>query len=555
MTVPAPHTSRARPLRTRYDALVVGGGHNGLVAAFYLARSGLKVAVLEARDRVGGVSAPIEVFPGYRGAITNTPSGLSPKVAREMDLASFGLRYSRPDPTMIFPFDDGRAFRGWRDPERTRQELAAFSRKDAVTYFEIIEFFTRVADKLDVSVLEEPPSLQSLISRLLTPEDEADFATVMFGSVREFLDARLESDEVKALLASLAMSAGNMGPATPGSPFGLLRRPLNTSRRAGQEGDVSRKYVHGGSTGLPFGGMGSVVEAMAAAAIAAGAELVTEAKVNRLLTRDGQIRGAVLVDGTEIHAGLVLSSLVPRTTLLDLLPADAVPEDLASALEGKKFKGGAFKLFLALDGIPEMAAAPHDEVETYASCQFRYSPSMDYLDRAYDDFRYGRFSARPKMLGLTPTIVDPTLAPPGKHMMSVSVWFAPYTLSDGDWEVRKHEFGRVCVDTMRSFVPNIEAIITDMRAFSPRDLEQEFGLLEGHQQHGDMTPGGMFGFRPHPSIARYRTPVRGLYLCGSGTWPGGTVTALPGHNAAMTVLSDLSAERSNADKVELESGT
>jgi phytoene dehydrogenase-like protein len=525
--------------RGRYDAVVIGGGHNGLVAAFYLARAGKSVAVVERRPIVGGLAAPLEVFPGFRGAITNTPSGLSPRVAADMALGEFGLVYDRPDPTMIFPFDDGRAFRGWRRPDDVVSEVKRFSEHDAVAYFEVIEYFARLARKLDVSVLEEPPSLAALVARLQTPEDEAAFAEVMFGSIRDFLDQRLESWEIKALLASLAMSAGNVGPSTPGSPIGLLRRPLNTSTRGALAGDVSTKYVHGGSTGLPRGGMGSVGEAMARAAQAAGVTIMTESPVREImLDGRGAAYGVILEDGRELAADAVLSNLHPRTTLLDLAASADLPGDVAASLRRRRVDGGAFKLFLALDDIPRLAAAAPGEEDMYASCQYRYSPSMDYLDEAFDDFRYGRWSRQPKMLGLTPTVHDPSLAPPGKHLMSVSVWFAPYHLREGSWEEQRDLFARRCVAAMERFIPNISSIVTDVRAFAPTDFEREYGLVEGHQLHGDMTPGGMFGFRPHPSLSSYRTPVPGLYLCGSAAWPGGTVTGLPGRNAALAVLRD-----------------
>ena len=538
----SPRAGASRPSRTTYDAVVVGGGHNGLVAAFYLARAGLSVLVVERRSKVGGLCSPIEFFPGFRGTVTNTPAALDPKVSRDMQLEKFGLVYDRPDPTVIVPFDDGRAFRGWRDPKVAREEVARFSPRDVDAYFGVIEFFNGLARKLNVSIYKPPPTFRELVGRLRTKEDEADFAEVFFGNIRDFLDARLASPELKALLASLSMSAGNVGPSTPGSPLGLLRRPLSLMSSHMNIPDDPRRHVVRGSTGLPRGGMGSIAEAMEESVLAAGADILVDTLVETIsVDSSNRVRGVVLAGGDEVRARLVLSNLHPKTTLLDMVGDKYLPDDLASRLRRLVVRGAAFKLVLALDGIPRHASATNDaEALQYASCQFRYSPSVQYLEDAYVDFLNGRFSAGPKLLGLTPSVMDPTVTPEGKHLMSVNVWYAPYHLANGRWDAAtKQQFVDVCIDTMARFIVNIRDIVTDVVAYSPVDFEREFGLVEGHQSHGDMTPGGMFGFRPLPHLSDYRTPVAGLYLCGSAMWPGGTVTGVPGHNASHQALRDL----------------
>jgi phytoene dehydrogenase-like protein len=529
-----------KPKHTRYDAVVVGGGHNGLVASFYLACAGLRVLVVEQREQVGGLCAPLEFFPGYRGTITNTPSALEPRIFRDMELEHFGVQFDRPDPTMVFPLTDGRSFKGWRDRKQTEADLRDLAPGDVDAYFGIIEFFNEFARKLGASVFREPPSLAQLAAAMRTPEDEAAFAEVFFGSIEEFLDRRLKSPHLKALLASLSMGAGNVAPSTPGSPLGLLRRPLSLAS-GDSDGDDPRRHMVRGSTGLPRGGMGSIAEAMRAAVEARGVEICLESRVAGIQTRNGRVTEVVLDAGDSVFAPLVLSNLNPKTTLLELLDdPTTIPDTVRDRLRNLKLAGGAFKLVLALDGLPiHLSASTPTEAMQLAACQYRYSPTVQFLEEAHDDFKYGRTSKRPKLLGLTPSVVDPTVAPPGKHLMSVNVWFAPYQLTSGPWNTdAKDAFARTCIDTIEQFIPNIKDIIIDHATFSPVDFEREYGLVGGHQLHGDMTPSGMFGNRPTPGLAGYRTPVKGLYHCGSGVWPGGTVTGIPGMNAALRALDD-----------------
>lgn len=527
-----------------YDAIVVGGGHNGLVASYYLAAAGLRTLVLERRDTAGGMASLIEFMPGYRGAMTNSPGSLEPKVVADMRLEEFGLAFAKPDPTVIIPLDGGYTFVGWRDPARVGDQLRAISPHDAVAYYELLEFFTRFAERLGVSLFQPPPSLAELAGRLRTPQDEDDFARIFLGSIRDILDERLETDQVKTLIAQVANFCGNVSPSTPGSPLGMLFRPLSlASSKLAADHDPRRMPLRG-STGLPIGSMGAVGASMARATAARGTEVRTNQQVERILTRDGRVSGVVTATGEEIGASLVLSNVNPKTTLLRMLDPGHIDDDLSTRLERLKMEGGAFKIAIAMDGVPRFAAAPAELVEAYATCQFRIAPSVDYLEAAHDDFKHGRPSSGPKLLGLVPTLTDPGLAPPGRHLLSLNVWYAPYHLRNGaGWETEKHVFANRCIDRLAEYVPNIKDIITDYRCFSPVDLEREFGLVEGHQLHGDMTPEHMFSLRPVAGLSDYRTPVAGLYLCGSGVWPGGFVSGIPGHNAAHQVLADLRGGR------------
>jgi phytoene dehydrogenase-like protein len=532
-----------QPRATSYDAVIVGGGHNGLVASFYLARAGLKVLVVEQRDIVGGLAGPIEFFPGFRGAMTNTPSALEPMVAADMRLEAFGLSYERPDPTMVFPLANGDALLAWRDRAKVRDEIARIAPNDVDAYFDVLAFFDDFAQAIGVSVREAPPTLAEVAAKLNTPELEHAFNQIFFGSIQDLLAPRIRSPHLLALLASLSMSAGNVAPSTPGSPLGLLRRPLS-SVGAGQIPHDPRRAPMRGSTGLPKGGMGSIVEAMERSIRELGVEILTGTRVDRILTSGAVVRGVVTSDGEEINASLVLSNLHPRTTLLDLVEESAVPDSVRDQLGAMATGGGAYKLILAMDGVPtHRSATSKDDAIQRASCQYRYSPTVQYLENAYQDFAAGRVSARPKMLGLIPSLSDDALTPEGRHIMTVSVWFAPYELAEGPWsQAMKDKFDEICIDTIEEFMPDIRHVVTDRVSFSPADLENEYGLLGGNQQHGDMTPLGFFA-RPTPSLRKYRTPVHGLYLCGSGAWPGGTVTGLPGHNSAHAVLSDIAGPR------------
>jgi phytoene dehydrogenase-like protein len=290
--------------------------------------------------------------------------------------------------------------------------------------------------------------------------------------------------------------------------------------------------------------MGSIPEAMARSLAASGVKIRCGAEVVAILADDHGVRGVALATGEEVYAKYVLSNLNPKTTLLNLLDADLLEDDVHHRVTSLPMRGSAFKIGLALDAMPRFAAAKDEsEANHFAQCQFRIGPSMEYMDRAFTDANNGMPSAGPMFWGLTPSVTDPNLAPPGKHLMSINIFHAPYTLADGNWDEEKDRFGKRCIDILTDYIPNLKNIIVDHRFWSPKDLEREYGLLEANITHGDMLPGRMFSLRPVPGIANYQTPVRGLYLCGSGVWPGGFVSGLPGHNASHKVLSDI--ERDN----------
>lgn len=524
----------------QFDVIIVGGGHNGLVAAFYLARAGRRVAVIERRERVGGPVATVEYFPGYRGAMTNSPGSLEPKIVADMELERFGLRWLKPNPAVLMPFPDGRFFVGWRDQARVREGIARnFSPRDADAYPRIFSFFDDFARRFQVSLFAPPPRLADLVGRLRTAQDEADFATIFFGSIREFLEGRLETDEIRTVIAMLA-GGGAVSPSTPGTPVSLLQRPMSLYSTTAAGSHDPRNQPLRGSTGLPIGGMGAFIDAMQASLLALGVTIKVGAAVDSIIVdADHAVKGIALEDGTESLAPVVLSNLHPRTTMLGLVEDGHVPDDIAGRLRALPKGAGTFKVVIAVDEPPVFAGAPADLVEAYSRCQIRIAPSMDYLERCHQDFVARRSTSYPRLFGLIPTFTDPTLAPEGKHLISFNAWFFPPELAEGNWDTERDVMGQRIVDIVTGYMPSLRHSIVATRFYSPLDLEREYGLVGGNFSHLDMTPGHMFGMRPSPGLSDYRTPVRGLYLCGSGTWPGGTVTGLPGHNAAHEVLRDL----------------
>ena len=530
-------------MTNRYDAIVVGGGHNGLTCAAYLARAGLKVVVLERRHIAGGLCGEFEFIPGYKAAMPNSPGSLEPKVVEDLELKHFGLEFNRPDPSVVMPYPDGRSLMIWRDPERVRKEMAKFSEKDAEGYHQLFEVLNAFANRLGVSLFETPPTLKELMTRLKTPEDEEAFAKIIFGSLKSLLDEYLEFDGLKAMIAAISMTSNLIGPRSAGSAYLMMMRPFSlASSNLGAAHDPRRQYLRG-STGLPIGGMGSVTRAMQSSLEAAGGRVRTECAVTDIMVGENGVRGVVLEGGEEVCGPIVASNVHPRTTLLDMVDSKHLDSSYRNQLVKQPRRGSAFKMALALDALPRFAAAPKGLETEFAGCQFRLGPTLDYMERAYDDAKLGRPSECPIFQGLTPTVADPSVAPPGKHLLSVNIWHAPTELAHSTWKEEREKFGQRCIDVMHEYIPNLKDILLDHRFLSPQDLEDEFGLLDANIMHLDMTPSRMFGLRPLAGWADYRTPVRGLYLCGSGAWPGGTVSAVPGHNASRRILGDLRGDR------------
>jgi len=528
-----------------YDVVLAGGGHNGLVAAFYLARAGLRTLVLERRGVVGGPCGTVQFTTGHRGSITNSPGSLDPQIVTDMELARHGLEFLPVRASLFTPFEDDSFFFAGRDQAAIATQLDSYALGDAAGFEALFAYLDRFAAAIDASPYAPPPSLARLTSRLTTPELEEAFGKIFLGSIRALAEEWLRSEQARALVAVRGVVSVQAGPSYPGTVVPLLVRPLSLIARKPTSPDDPRRVTLRGSTGYPRGGMGAITEAMARAVVAAGGEVRTNASVRSIAVEKDGVTGVELDDGTFIAAHRVVSNINPRTTLLDLVPAGALPGDVSERLKRQSMKGSAFKLLLSLDRAPRFRHARNEEeAQLFSSCQFRIAPSCEYMDRAYDDSKYGDTSTRPLMWGLCPSLIDPEMAVGGRHMLSVNVWHAPHDLRQGSWDQERDRFGDRCVSVLEEYMPGLTASIVDRQYFSPVDLAGEYGLVESNVVQGDVLAGRMFSLRPMAGMSDYRTPVPGLYLCGTGTWPGGFVSGIPGHNAAHALLADVAQAES-----------
>ncbi|MBV8188836.1 MAG: NAD(P)/FAD-dependent oxidoreductase [Alphaproteobacteria bacterium] len=528
----------------RFDAIVIGGGHNGLVAAGYLGRAGLRTLVLEGSPRLGGPAATIEFMPGYSTTVANSPGSLEPKIVADLELERHGLKFVRPDPTLVQPLDgangDGRIYVGWRDPARNHAQLKTFATGEAARYDAFFAYLQRFADRLGISIFEPPPSLQHLVRNLTRLEDQEAFSRILFGNARDLMDEFELAPQTQALIAPLAVVGGQVAPSTPGTPFNLMMRPLSlASLRDGGSQDP-RLLPLRGSTGLPVGGMGAITDALGASLRAHDGEVLLGQPVTNIRTTGGRVRGVVTARGDEYDAPIVVSALSPYTTVTSLVAEAPEWRELLAKMKRKPMRGRAFKVVLALDGMPRFAAASSgEEAARLASAQFRIAPSLDYIEEAHTDMLLGRLSQKPVIWGLCPSMTSPTLAPTGKHVLSLNVGNAPYRLREGTWQEQREVFAERVVIKLAEYMPGLTSLIRDWRILDPTDFEREFGLVEANITHGDSLPFGSFWMRPLPGLHDYRTPTAGLYLSGNGTWPGNYISGICGHNASQAVLRDL----------------
>jgi phytoene dehydrogenase-like protein len=519
------------------DVVVVGGGHNGLACAAYLARGGLDVLVLERRDLVGGAAVTEAPWPGYRiSTASYVVSLMPPRVVQELALKRFGYRVSILEPDYWVPFPDGRALTLWGDTQRSVEAIAAFSKADADAYAEFDRYLARLGRLVHELLFVVPPNLRvgelhrwaSMGGRMRrwSGRHVHDLIRLFTMSAADFLDEWFEDERVKGALATQAIIGAWSGPMSPGSAYVLLHHWM---------GEVDG---HPGAWGWVHGGMGAVSDALAASARAAGAEVRAAAPVRRVTVRDGRAVGVELEDGTSIPARRVVSNAHPITTYRDLVGEAHLPDDVVRDVRRYRTRSGSVKVNLALGDLPRPTAWDGPVPGDPHTGLIAVSPSVEYLERAWDDAKYGRASEHPYVEAVFPTVFQPDLAPEGKHVALCFTQFGPFELRDGTWESEREAYGTRVVRALGEYCPNLEGAVEHMEVLSPADIEQRFGLLGGNIFQGEMTPDQMFSFRPIPGYGDYRSPIRDLYLCGSGTHPGGGVMAVPGRNCATVVLRD-----------------
>ena len=523
-----------------YDAVVVGGGHNGLTAAAYLARAGLTTLVLERRDIVGGCCVTEEIAPGCRVSTTSyIASMLRPEVISDLRLAEYGLRMVPCDPAIQVPFPDGHVVPWWADRERAKAEFKKISARDAETFIEVDDRLKKLARYLQPFFMEPPPEIDTRSMRGWTDlfrvgkkfrgissDEVSQLISFLTGSLGEFLDHNYESEKMKTMFLANNVYGKHGGPYQPGTAIGLLFHLLS-----GGEHELQGFYGH------VMGGMGAITQALAASGRKLGVEIRTSAPVAQIDVRDGRARGVVLEDGTEIRARIVLSNADPKRTFLKMVAASELPNEFLHSIRGIKMEGPCAKVNLVLDAEPRFTGTSPDATALERTF-YTLVPSLAFAERCYDIAKFGEIPEELWVDCVVSSNADPSLAPAGKHILTCFVQYVPYHLCQGNWDENRELLGNRVIKRIAEYAPNVPNAIVARQVLTPLDLERTYGLTEGNIFHGDLRLEQLFFMRPVSGWSQYRTPVDGLYLCGAGAHPGGGVTGAPGHNAAHQVLRD-----------------
>ncbi len=520
-----------------YDVVVIGGGHNGLVNAAYLAKAGKKVLVLEHRGVLGGAAVTEEIFPGFKfSELSYVVSLLRPEIIRELDLPRHGLEILPLDGTFS-PMLNGDHLWRVNDHAKTQREIRRHSRLDAEAYDEFSKLMTPMCRFVKPLLSMVPPDpttlnprdlkqLNFLFQRFreLSSDERYTLVQLMTMSAADFLDQWFETDVLKATMSASGIIGTFLGIRSPGTAYVLLHHYM---------GEIDGAFR---SWGFSRGGTGGISLAIASAAREAGVEIRTQAAVSKILVKDGRAAGVALKSGEELRCNVVSSSVDPHLTFEVFLEPKDLPSDFLESVRRYKFRGSSGKVNLALDALPNFKALPGDGAHLRGAISL--SPKMEYMERAYDDAKYGHFSRRPYVDMVIPSLTDPSVAPPGKHVLSCFVQYAPYKLAEGTWDDQKEAFGENVIDTIAEHAPNIRDIIVGKQFLTPLDMEREFGLTQGNIFQGELSLEQLFFLRPVPGWAYYRTPVSNLYVCGSATHPGGGIMAANGRIASQVILKE-----------------
>jgi phytoene dehydrogenase-like protein len=520
-----------------YDVIVIGSGHNGLVCAAYLARAGLKTLVLERREIVGGAAVTEEFTPGFRASrFSYVMSLLHPRVIRDLELPSFGLQVL-PANDLFCPLggDDYLVFSD--DVARTQAEFARFSRHDAEVYPQFARHLDEAARLVRGLLFETPvdptrrrwknfrESAALLWRQRTVGERMYRLIDLLTQSAYDYLSVWFESDVIKAVLGYYACIGTFAGPRSPGTAYVILHHLMG-------------EHAGAGGWGFIRGGMGAITQGIAQSGARFGMQVLTNAAVAEVLVSDGRVSGVRTVDGREFTARVVASNANAKTLFRQLLQPQHLPAELLAEIDAFRTFSTAFKMNIAAESPPQYRAFDPQRAGFGYPTYVHIAPDIDYLERAYDDAKYGWFSRQPFLTPVVPTIVDDTLAPPGKHVINLFGGHAPYTLKGGDWAVERHNLARAAFAALDAVAPDFSGQIIDYELLTPPDLERIVGLPQGHIFHGELSADQLFWQRPAPHWADYRTPIAGLFQCGSSTHPGGGVSGIPGHNAAREILRD-----------------
>jgi phytoene dehydrogenase-like protein len=533
-------------LKSKYDVIVIGGGHNGLTNAAYLARAGKKVLVVERRHVLGGAAVTEEVFPGFKFSVCSyVVSLLRPEIIRDLDLPRHGLEILPLDGTFT-PMPSGDYLWRVNDHGKTHREIARHSRVDAEAYDEFgkaMQAMCRFVKPILSMVPPDPSTLnpRELMKLLfigkrfqgLASEDKYNQVQLMTMSAVDFLDQWFETDVLKATMSASGIIGTFLGVRSPGTAYVLLHHYM---------GEIDGAFR---SWGFARGGTGAISNAIADAARELGAEIRTQAPIARIIVKGGRAQGVVLQNGDEIYADVISSSVDPRLTFIKFIEENQLPAEFLEDIRRYKFRGSSGKVNIALDALPDFKCLPGPGAHLRGAISI--SPSVEYMERAYDDAKYGNFSRRPYIDMVIPSLTDPSVAPPGKHVMSCFVQYAPYKLRPGlNWDEQREAFGNNVIDTISEYAPNLKNIILNKQVLTPLDLEREFGLSEGNIFQGELSLEQLFFLRPVPGYAQFRTPIKNLYMCGSATHPGGGIMGAPGRLAALEILKDVKTTPSRA---------